>query len=139
MSRPVEKKHPCAGLGQSQSLGASKRAERPGEQHLFAVDPHGAPPLQDIRNLLHRGLCDPLVEHDLAARHGDNPIARLQNMMQVMADEDAGDPLRRQAADEAEHFRRLFDRQMIGRFVEDENSRLEMHRARDRHALALSA
>ena len=62
-----------------------------------------------------------------------------QDMVQVMADEDAGDPLGRQAAHEAEHFGGLLDRQVIGRFVEDEYSRLEMHRARDRHALALSA
>jgi hypothetical protein len=75
VTRPVEKKHPCAGRGQPQSLGASKRAERPGEQHILAVDPHGDPLLEDIRDLLHRGLGDLLVEHDLAARHGDNPIA----------------------------------------------------------------
>jgi hypothetical protein len=75
VTRSVEKTHPCASRGPPQSLGASKRAEGPGEQHILVLDHHVGPPLQDIRNLLHRGLGDLLVEHDLPARHGDNPIA----------------------------------------------------------------
>ena len=75
VTRSVGEKDPYAGRSQPQSLGASKRAERRGEQHILALDSHDGSPLQDIRDLLHRGLGDLFVEHNLPARHGDNTIA----------------------------------------------------------------
>ena len=59
--------------------------------------------------------------------------------MNVVADEDAGNILLPSAADEADDFVGLLDRQMVGRLVEDQHLGLEMHGARDRDALPLAA
>src|SRR5689334_10249423 len=94
---------------------------------------------QDTMDFVDRGVLDALVQHHLAARHGHDAVAALEDMVHVVADEDTGDALLLQAAHEADHLVRLLDGEMVGRLVEDHDLRLEMHGARDRDALALAA
>ena len=60
-------------------------------------------------------------------------------MMKIVADENGRHVLGREALDEAEHLRCLPDGEMIGRLVENENLRLEVHGASNGDALTLAA
>ena len=77
-------------------LGASNRAERAGQQNRSCpVDHHAVRPPQSTSEIPHHDvLADRLVKNDFAARHGDDAIARLEHVMQVVADEYSGDSLR---------------------------------------------
>ena len=59
--------------------------------------------------------------------------------MQVVRDEDDGEPLLGQAPDELEHLLGLRDAERGGGLVEDDELRVPHHRARDCDRLALSA
>src|SRR5262245_51071038 len=73
--------------------------------------------LQELLHFFDMRVTDRLVEDNFAARHGDDPIAGLEDVVHVVADEDAGDVLRAKPADEAEYLVGLLDRQVIGRLV----------------------
>src|SRR6476660_3075615 len=76
--------------------------------------------LKEILHLVDRGFADRSVEDDLAPRHRHDAVAGLEDVRDVVADENAGDVLRLQAADESKHLPRLLDRQMVGWLVEEE-------------------
>src|SRR5579864_3671105 len=95
--------------------------------------------LKQIGHFIYGGLCNGPVEYHFAARHRDDPVAGVKDMLQVVADEHAGDALFRQTAHEADHLAGFLHGQVIGRLVEDQQLRLEVHRTRNCHALALSA
>ena len=88
-------------------------------------------------DFIDRGLAHRAVEHDLAARHGHHPVAGLEHMMHVVADEDAGDALLLKSLDEADHLVRLLDGKVVGGFVENQHLGFEVHRAGNGNALAL--
>jgi len=57
----------------------------------------------------------------------------------LWGDKDAGMAGIARVAHEAQHALRLGDAQIVGRLVQDDEVAVEMHRARDRHRLALAA
>src|SRR5262249_34694730 len=58
---------------------------------------------QSAAHLVDRGVLDALVEHDLAARHRHHAVAAFEDVVHVVADEDAGHALLLQPAHEADH------------------------------------
>src|SRR4029077_11096541 len=60
-------------------------------------------------------------------------------MMKIVADENDRHVLSGEPLDEAEHLRCLPDREMIGWLVENQELRLEVHRAGDGDSLALAS
>src|SRR6218665_1122797 len=104
-------------------------------QEVFIAGSLGSEQVLDLidGDGVHRAVSD-----QLAARHHHDAVAGLKNMVQIVADEDAGHVLPGQALDEVDDLVRLPDRQVIGRLVENQRLGLEMHGARNRHALALA-
>ena len=80
------------------------------------------------------------VDADVAAepQHGD-PVGDLEDVVQVVRDQDDGEPLLGQALDELEHLLRLRDAERGGRLVEDHEPRVPHHRAGDGDGLPLAA
>ena len=80
------------------------------------------------------------VERDVAAepQHGD-PVGDLEDVVQVVRDQDDGEPLLGQPLDELEHLLRLRDAERGGRLVEDHEPRVPHHRAGDGDGLSLAA
>src|SRR5438876_1555850 len=106
---------------------------------VFIAQPSQDTPSQDRMDFVDRGVPDALVQHNFAARHGNDTVAAVEDVVHVVADEDACHPLLLQAAHEADHLVRLLHREVVGRLVEDHHLRLEMHGARNRDPLALTA
>ena len=81
-----------------------------------------------------------LVDTDVAAEAQDGDPGRgLEDVVQVVRDEDDGEPLLGQTPDELEHLLGLRDAERGRRLVEDDELRVPHHRARDCDRLALSA
>ncbi len=79
-----------------------------------------------------------LVDTDVAAEAEDGDPGRgLEDVVQVVRDEDDGEPLLGQAPDELEHLLGLRDAERRGRLVEDHELRVPHHRARNGDRLAL--
>ena len=72
-------------------------------------------------------------------RAGDDPICDRIDVMEVMADEDAGDALLPQRRNVIQDLVGLLDREMIGRLVQDQDLGFEEHGAGDGYTLALAA
>ena len=72
-----------------------------------------------------------LVDADVAAEaeHGD-PCRHLEDVVQVVRDEDDGEPLLGQPLDELEHLLGLRDAERRGRLVEDDELGVPLHRLR---------
>src|SRR5260370_21228960 len=74
---------------------------------------------------------------DLAVLHYRDAIGEIEDVVNVVADEEDADPLGLQLLDELADLRGLLRAERRGRLVHDEDARVEMDRARDRHRLAL--
>ena len=81
-----------------------------------------------------------LVDGDVAPepQHGD-PVRDGEDVVQVVRDQDDGEPLVREALDELEHLLGLRDAERGGRLVEDHEPGVPHHRAGDGDRLALAA
>src|SRR3954464_14036385 len=71
------------------------------------------------------------------AQHGD-VVGDLEDVVEVMRDDDDGESLMAEAADEIEHLARLGDAERGRRLVEDDDLRVPHDGLGDRHRLPLS-
>ena len=71
--------------------------------------------------------------------HDDDAADHLEDVVDVVGDEDRGVAGVAGIADEAQHPLRLRDAEIVGRLIEDDEIAVEVHRARNRHRLPLSA
>ena len=79
-----------------------------------------------------------LVDADVTAEAEDrDPCRRLEDVVQVVRDEDDGEPLLGQPPDELQHLLGLRDAERRGGLVEDDELGVPHHRSRDGDGLAL--
>ena len=80
-----------------------------------------------------------VVGDNSAVSHDRDAVDHLEDMVNVVRDQDAGVTGIARIAHKAQHALRLGDAEVVGRFVEDDEIALEVHRAGDRHRLTLAA
>src|SRR5205807_3442367 len=80
-----------------------------------------------------------VIGGDPAAPHDDDPVDDLEYVMDIMSDEDAGMARIARIPHKAEHTLGFGDAKIVGRLIEDDEIAVEIHRARNRHRLALAA
>ena len=77
---------------------------------------------------------------DLPASPEDgDPVRNLENIVHVVADKNYGPPTFGETPDELKDLARFRDRKRCRRLIHDNESRIEVERARDCHRLTLSA
>jgi hypothetical protein len=77
--------------------------------------------------------------HDRAVLHHRHAIAHVEHLVHVVTDEEDADALGLEPADRVAHHAGLGGAQRRARLVHDEDARVEVESARDRHRLALAA
>ena len=93
----------------------------------------------ETRDFFGRSLPDRLVGDDLAAPHDRYVVANREDVRHAMADQDHGDTLIAQTANEIEHFSDLTHADRGGRLVHQHDVGVGQPRARNRDGLTLAA
>ena len=76
---------------------------------------------------------------DLAVLHHSDAIGEVEHVVDIVADQEDADAVGLQLLDQLADLRRLLRPERGRRLVHDEDARIEMDRARDRHRLPLAA
>src|SRR5437763_17008210 len=80
-----------------------------------------------------------IIGNDPAAPHHDDAVYNLEDVMNVVSNEDAGMARIACVSHKAEHALGLGNSEIVGRLVKDDEIAVEIHRARNRHRLALTS